>query len=314
MKLLLLLAASTGAAAQQAPFTLEQVLSAAFPSELTASPKGNKFAWFENARGVRNVMVAEPPAYQAHRVTAYTADDGQELSELVWTPDGAAIAYVRGMGPNGAGNIPNPAIDPRGTEQAVWLVALAGGAPRRIGDGSEPAVSPKGDRLAWVRHGEIWWAPLAGGGTAALAFKARGECGRPVWSPDGSRIAFPSDRGDHGFIGVYDFGSGTLRYLDPSTDKDESPEWSPDGRSVAFLRFPSTGVREIRQPQRAGEPWSIRVASAETGKGREIWHAAEGPGSVFRSIVSDRTGNCCGPTATAWCFRGNATAGRTCTQ
>jgi dipeptidyl aminopeptidase/acylaminoacyl peptidase len=55
---------------------------------------------------------------------------------------------------------------------------------------------------------------------------------------------------------------------------------------VAFIRIPSTGVRDPREPQRAGEPWSIRVASAETGEGREIFRARQGPGSVFREITA----------------------------
>jgi dipeptidyl aminopeptidase/acylaminoacyl peptidase len=107
-----------------------------------------------------------------------------------------------------------------------------------------------------------------------------------VWSPDGVRIAFTSARGDHGFIGVYDVAANSLRYVDPSTDDDREPEWSPDGRSIAFLRVPSSGVRAPREAHRTGEPWSIRIASAETGEGREIWRAAKGPGSVFRGVTA----------------------------
>ena len=81
---------------------------------------------------------------------------------------------------------------------------------------------------------------------------------------------------------------GSLRYLDPSTDTDRDPEWSPDGRSVAFLRVPSSGLRAVREARRAGEPWSIRIASAETGAGRELWRASEGAGSVFRDVTAPR--------------------------
>ena len=42
-------------------FTLEQVLSFGFPSDLTASPDGNRIAWLENREGLRNVWVAQGP-------------------------------------------------------------------------------------------------------------------------------------------------------------------------------------------------------------------------------------------------------------
>jgi dipeptidyl aminopeptidase/acylaminoacyl peptidase len=119
-------------------------------------------------------------------------------------------------------------------------------------------------------------------------FHARGTCPRANWSPDGNRIAFESSRGDHGFIGVYDIDLSTLLYLDPSTDTDSQPEWSPDSRSVAFIRIPSGGLRAVRGAQRSGEPWQIRVASAGTGAGREVWSAQEGRGSVFRGVAGDR--------------------------
>jgi dipeptidyl aminopeptidase/acylaminoacyl peptidase len=232
-------------------------------------------AWVSNARGVRNIMVADPPAYQARKVTAYSQDDGQELQNLRWTSDASAIVYVRG-------GTANPDDNPTGVSEDVWVVALDGSAPRKIGPGSLPAVSPRGARVAFVRGGQLWWTSLQGG--AAQTSAVRGSCGQPVWSPDGSRIAFAIDRGDHSLIAVVDATTGALRYLDPATDLDGYPVWSPDGRSVAFIRIPSSGLRPVREARRAGEPWSIRVESLETGAGRQAWRAREGPGSVFRDV------------------------------
>src|ERR1035438_10224109 len=90
--------ACAACALAQNSFTLEQVMSAPFPSAPVASPSGGRIAWVYNARGVRNIWVAEPPGYRGHSVTGYTEDDGQEISELQWTPDGRQIVYVRGEG------------------------------------------------------------------------------------------------------------------------------------------------------------------------------------------------------------------------
>ena len=285
--LLLALAAAAVAVAQQGPFTLDQVLGAPFPTELTAPPTGNKVAWVSNARGVRNILVAEAPAYSPRKITNITADDGQEIGDLQWTADGAWVIFVRGESPNRAGEVPNPALDVRGAEQAVYM-SQAAGEPniKKVAEGAEPAVAPRGARLAFVRRGQIWWMALDAGGKQPEQLKTRGECSHPVWSPDGGRLAFVSVRGDHGFIGVYDVGTTALRYLDPSTDFDTSPEWSPDGRSIAFLRQPGSGMRTVREARRTGEPWSIRVANVETGVGREIWRAKEGAGSVFREVTA----------------------------
>ena len=282
MRLITAFLLAVAAYAQQPPFTLEQVLGFAFPSDLTAAPGGAKVAWVSNARGVRNIMAAEAPGYQARKLTSYATDDGHDLDQIQWAPDGASLVYTS-SGRAKAG----------GPMEEVWAVALDGSAPRKIGDGSQGAVSRTG-AIAFLHAGQMWLAPA--GKAAAQAFETRGECARPTFSPDGSRLAFEISRGDHGFIGVWDMVGQTprsaadappIRYLEPSTDFDRYPAWSPDGRSVAFIRVPSSGQRAVREARRAGEPWSIRVADAATGAGREVWRAREGRGSVFREINAE---------------------------
>ena len=185
------------------------MLSAPFPADLAVSPSGNKVAWVYNARGVRNIWVAEPPQYHGRMVTAYKQDDGQEISSLRWTYDASQIVYVRGEAANAAGEYPNPLSDPQGIEQAVWVVSIAGGAPRLIGEGNAPAVSPREGRVAFVRKGQVWSAPLDEKGKAGQLIHARGQNGELRWSPDGKRLAFVSNRGDHSFVGVYDTVAAT---------------------------------------------------------------------------------------------------------
>src|SRR5689334_17885431 len=64
-------------------FTLEQVMSSPFPSELVVSKRGDRLAWAFDAEGKRNIWVADGPAWAARQLTHYDADDGQELTDLV---------------------------------------------------------------------------------------------------------------------------------------------------------------------------------------------------------------------------------------
>src|ERR1700739_723175 len=74
----------------QSSFTLEQVLSSPFPSELVAAEHASRVAWVMNAKGVRNVWVADGPdfVHSARAVTHYSADDGQPIASLRLTPAG----------------------------------------------------------------------------------------------------------------------------------------------------------------------------------------------------------------------------------
>ncbi len=285
-------AAPAALVGQQPAITLEQVMSAPFPDELVAAPTGGALTWVFDARGARNIWVATPPDYRGRQVTAYAEDDGQEIAGVEWTPDAKTIVYVRGGGANSRGEYPNPTSVAAGVEQAVWASAVTGGTPRKIGEGHSPAVSPKGDRVAFIRKGQIWWAALGDTTPAEQLVHSRGTASTLRWSPEGSKLAFVSDRDDHGFVGVYDVATKSLRYLDPSVDSDDEPIWSPDGKKVAYLRIPaSVGVVPFT-PRRAAQPWSIRVADVASGDGREVWRADSGRGSAFRGIVGRQAPRC----------------------
>ena len=202
-------------AGDRASFTLDQVLSAPFPSDLAVAPHGARIAWVLNENGARNIWVAEAPKYKGRRLTAFHDDDGQEIAELAFTPDGNSIVYVRGGDFEFPGREnPNPRSFPEGVQQDVWIIPFAGGEARKLGEGHSPAVSPNGDRVVFVKGGQVWSAGMDG--KAAQLIHARGTAAELRWSPDGSALAFVSNRGDHSFIGVYRFDGKTLGYLDPA--------------------------------------------------------------------------------------------------
>jgi dipeptidyl aminopeptidase/acylaminoacyl peptidase len=272
--------------ASPAHFSLEQVMSAPFPSELTAAPKGGAVAWVLDQHGARNVWAASAPSYSGRQLTNYHDDDGQEIAELTWTPDGRSIIFVRGGDFETHRENPNPASLPQGVEQAMWIVPVTGGAPRKITEGSDPAVSPTGDRIAFLRKDEIWSITLETNAQPAQRIHAKGQASQLLWSPDGSKLAFVSTRSDHSFIAVYNLAAQSLIYLDPSVDRDSQPTWSPDGKQLAFIRVAASSVA-LGAHRNASPPWSIRIADAESGTARELWHASNGPGSVFHAMAAE---------------------------
>ncbi len=275
----------------QQPFTLEEVLRAPFAENLTAAKKVNRVAWTLNQEGKRNVWVADGPAFQARRLTSYLEDDGQELSELSLSDDGSMVVYVRGGGKNAAGQYPNPTSNPAGVEQAVWSVTFAGGEPKKIDAGHWPKISSKGV-LAYLRDGQLWIAPLDGS-DKPKQLVVRGQNHSHAWSPDGSRLAFVSGRGDHSFIGVYDLAAKAASFLAPSVDSDSDPAWSLDGTRIAFVRRPAeprdTPQGLFIEPDRP-HPWAIWIADVATRNAHEVWRSSVSLQGSFPYMADDTGG------------------------
>jgi dipeptidyl aminopeptidase/acylaminoacyl peptidase len=277
-------------AAAQTPFTLEQILSAPFAGNLTVAKKVDRVAWTLDQEGKRNVWVAEGPTFQARRLTAYLTDDGQEIGQLSFSEDGNSLVYTRGGEKNPAGQYPNPTSNPAGVTQTVGVIAYAGGEPRKLDAGHSPKISALG-MLAYLRDGQIWLVALDGN-DKPTQLVVRGQNHSEQWSPDGSRLAFVSGRGDHSFIGVYNVNSKEVSFLSPSVDTDSDPTWSLDGNRVAFVRRPAE-PRDSPQgyfiePDRP-HPWAVWVADVAT-KAHEIWHSSNTVLGSFPYMADDTGG------------------------
>jgi len=287
----LALALPLGVHAQASQVALEALLAAPFPSDLRGAPTGSAVAWIHTGPDGRNLWVAEAPAWEGRVLTPYLEDDGQELGSLEWLPDGGSLIYLRGGAPNRQGEVANPTSHPDGAERVLWWISLEGGDPVRIGEGSAPAVRPDGTGVAFLRGGAIWYAELEPGagprGEPRALARMRGSPGSLTWSPDGSRLAFVSNRGTHAFVGVHDVDAHHITWMDPSVDRDGNPVWSPDGSRLAFTRFPASSELTLFAPVREARPWSIHVADPASGSAARIWEANEGPGSRFHGITAD---------------------------
>jgi dipeptidyl-peptidase 4 len=233
------------------PPTIDQFLAPAYPQDLVSARKVDRIAWWSYERGRRNVYSAAAPDYTPVALTHFDDDNGIDISDLSIADDGSVVTFVRGTQPNRAGWVANPTSDPRGADRTIWAASTTGGAAWKLGEGTTPVLSPDGRSVVYAKDGQIFLysvaRPPAGasvvrGSTRASTpvIKAWGTNGSMRWSPDGTKIAFVSDRVDHSFVGVYDVRARTVTFLSPSVDHDTSPTWSPDGKRVAFIRRPGT--------------------------------------------------------------------------
>jgi dipeptidyl aminopeptidase/acylaminoacyl peptidase len=260
-------------------FTMARVLHYPYASELVAADHADIIAWVRNIEGVRNIWIARGPAFVAAQMTRYIEDDGQEFTQLAFTPDATGVIYVRGGDhdanwPAEGGLAPDPSSSTEQPLTEIWNVSLKGGAPVKVAEGDAPAISARG-QLAYIKNDQAWSAALDGEGKPERLFFDRGKIRELRWSPDGSRLAFVSDRGDHSFIGVFSSKDRPLSYLTPSTGRDHSPRWSPDGKQIAFVRRPGDGGAPEPILTQIPHAWSIWTANTDNGAGKSIWNSPD---------------------------------------
>jgi len=261
---------------QSQNFSLDQIKSYPFPNELTGSSKSSKIAWAFDEQGLRNIYVAEGPEYTSRRLTSYMEDTGQELSSVSISADGNWVVYVRGgdFGSNWDDELPvNPTFNPFPPKVEIWSFPFSGKTPVLIDEGINPVISPNSDKIAYIKNGQLWVSSINGDGNPKKLFHSRGTNGSQVWSPDGSKIAFRSNRGDRSFIGIYEDENIPLKWLDPSYDRDSSPRWSSDGNEIVFIRQP--GAAGKPNPILGGRhiPWKIVKGDLNSLKSKVLWEA-----------------------------------------
>ncbi|MDQ3143251.1 MAG: amidohydrolase family protein, partial [Pseudomonadota bacterium] len=123
-------------------------------------------------------------------------------------------------------------------------------------------VSPDGSRVAFDMLSDIYVMPI-GGGTPTRIAEGMSYEQQPRWSPDGSRIAFVSDRAGGDNIWIMNADGSNRKQL---TKEDfrllNQPSWSPDGRYIVAKKHFTTS-RSLG----TGEVWLYHV---EGGAGVEL--------------------------------------------
>ncbi|MFZ1947555.1 MAG: winged helix-turn-helix domain-containing protein, partial [bacterium] len=198
------------------------------------SPDGTRvaFAWKETQGGNYDLYVKQ---HNSETLLRLTATDGNECLPA-WSPDGTEIAY---------GLI-------SATDISINVVPAIGGAPRRITAASRTLAgldwSPDGTLLAYGTEDgaagplKIFLCSLATGEARALTdplSMSRGDF-RPVFSPDGKRLAFV--RGD--LTNLHDIylvsvGGGEPERLTDSFHYIKGLDWTRDGKHLVISSAPS---------------------------------------------------------------------------
>lgn len=151
---------------------------------------------------------------------------------------------------------------------------------------SEPSLSPDSKEIAFIAGGDIWTVASTGGAARLLVAHPSTES-RPLWSPDGTRVAFVSTRTGNGDIYVLDLASGKLSRRTFDDGRDQLDSWSRDGQ---WLYFSSTsgdisGMNDVwRVRASGGQPALVAADRYAT----EYW-AAPSPDGATVAITARGT-------------------------
>jgi Tol biopolymer transport system component len=214
------------------------------------SPDGEKIVFQNIERTKFDVRIVD---LATGRFVWVTNDAVQDINP-VWAPTGEYVYFssYRGGGIN------------------IWRVYVGddgtpAGLPQQLtigaGQDVEITLSQVGKRLAFSilrQNADVWRLPVSPetgmptGPPGELITTTR-EDSRGAWSPDGSMIAFNSDRTGEMNIWLYSIADRTSRQLTKGSGGDYQANWSPDGKRLAFFSS-RAGTADI---------WSVEIASGE---------------------------------------------------
>jgi dipeptidyl aminopeptidase/acylaminoacyl peptidase len=185
------------------------------------SPDGRFLAFVSNREGEKKQLYVLPVGGgEARRLT----DLPEDVGEVAWSPDGTRLAF--------SARVSDPAYEEPDEKRR---------APRRI-----TRLQYKLDDVGWTtdRRQHLFTVPAEGSAGPVQVTSGDYEDGYPAWSPDGSRIAFVSARGEDWDVedvrDVYVVGAagGEPVRLTGSNGWCEAPSWSPDASLIAFRYTP----------------------------------------------------------------------------
>ena len=176
-----------------------------------------------------------------------------------------------------------------GQDGPLWLLPVAGGSPRRLGDavGHDGLWSPDGRRIAWAKGLDVYVSNSDGTEPRRLLSTNRGATVlpyRPTWSPDGRHFRFVLyNAGEDPFYRAIWEASPNGTDLHPLLFHWESPPtqccffWTPDGRYFVFTSRRGVASENL---------WAIREKRGIFGRVGEPVPLTVGPISFWAAILS----------------------------
>jgi Tol biopolymer transport system component/imidazolonepropionase-like amidohydrolase len=134
-------------------------------------------------------------------------------------------------------------------------------SPRTVKGILAPALSPDGKRVVFEALNQLWLMEIGGNATALTSDGYYKQT--PAWSPDGTRIAYSSDKNGTANVYILDLATRSetrLTNLHEAAALD--PAWSPDGKQIAFQTQEGT----------------VHVADVAGGASREVIRTTFEPG------------------------------------
>ena len=131
-----------------------------------------------------------------------------------------------------------------------------------------PAPSPDGKQVAFSWQGDLWLAPIAGGVAQRLTVHPAYDFA-PIWSPDGKKIAFTSDRHGNDDVFVLHLDTGVVQRLTYFSARDRAWGWTPDSRAVLF--------ESRRESEPYGADFGAYVAPLDGGTPYRLHKASGSP-------------------------------------
>jgi Tol biopolymer transport system component len=215
------------------------------------SPDGKSIAFLRAlSSGVDDVYVAPTQGGSPRRLTF----DNRNALSVAWTPDGRSIVFS----------------SDRRRNTVLWRMPASGGEPERIASVAENAADPifsRDGRMAYAQFfqdANIWRVDTEGNQRPVKVISSTQYDSSPQYSPDGSRVAFRSNRSGSNEIWVSDsngrFPVQLTRYAGPLTG---TPRWSPDGMNIAFDTRPNGQADIYAVSSNGGTPRRITMSEFE---------------------------------------------------